>query len=30
MYALNLYTEVKNVFIDLADEPASPARAREP
>ena len=29
MYALNLYTEVKNVFIDLADEPAMPANARE-
>jgi len=29
MYALNLYTEVKNVFIDLADEPSAPAKTRE-
>jgi len=29
MYALSLYTEVKNVFIDLADEPPTPAKMRE-
>ena len=29
MYALSLYTEVKNVFIDLADEPSAPAKTRE-
>jgi betaine-aldehyde dehydrogenase len=29
MYALSLYTEVKNVFIDLADEPAAPAKTRK-
>jgi hypothetical protein len=29
MYALSLYTEVKNVFIDLTDEPAASAKTRE-